>query len=283
MPARRAGNNLHQLGIACLHHEELFGYLPPSRDLLGYPTELKELLVAQDDEPDGDEDLGASWAVYLLPYIEQENAFKLWNLTAYPNGGSGHGNGYGIPYYAQPPAAIQAHVKTFFCPSRRSADSPPLLSAASGNDVPGALGDYACSTGTTGKDWADPTTLLPPNGAFRLGQNGLGVSRAAITDGMSNTILLGDKHVQEGQFGKVNNDCSTYDGGNIQCSSRALGVNYPLATSVNDTAWKFGSYHPGYCQFVFADGSVHLLANSVDPKVLGYLANISDGQTFTMP
>src|SRR5438477_3082449 len=52
------GNNLHQLGIACLHHEEVNGTLPPSRDLLSYPGELSELISPQVDEPDGDEDLG---------------------------------------------------------------------------------------------------------------------------------------------------------------------------------------------------------------------------------
>jgi prepilin-type N-terminal cleavage/methylation domain-containing protein/prepilin-type processing-associated H-X9-DG protein len=288
------GNNLKQLGLACLHHAENKGFLPPSRDLLSYQGEINELLVPQDDEPDGDEDLGATWAVYILPYVEQENAFKLWDLRSFPSGngprftspGGSRSNGYGIPYWAQSQAAVRAGVKTFFCPSRRGLDSPGGvngLSIASGNDIAGAMGDYACCTGTTGRDWADPTTRTIANGAFRIGLDGIGRRLVEITDGTSNTILIGDKHVKSDQFGRVNNDCSIYDAGNIQCSSRALGLRFPLATSVNDTAWKFGSYHPGFCQFVFADGSVHLLSNTVDPQVLDCLANVADGKTFTLP
>ncbi len=107
---------------------------------------------------------------------------------------------------------------------------------------------------------------------------GLGVRLAEIKDGTSNTILIGDKHVQDGQFGQGNNDCCIYDGSNFLCSSRSAGFNYPLAQSINDPAWKFGSYHTAVCQFVFADASVHALSIGIDPQVLELLANIKDGQ-----
>ena len=38
------------------------------------------------------------------------------------------------------------------------------------------------------------------------------------------------------------------------------------------------SRHPGICQFVFCDGSVRLLYNSIDPVVFGLLAQRNDGQ-----
>ena len=55
-------------------------------------------------------------------------------------------------------------------------------------------------------------------------------------------------------------------------------MNYPLATSLNDTAWKYGSYHPNLCLFVFADGHVESLSTSINPQVLELMANIADGQ-----
>jgi prepilin-type processing-associated H-X9-DG protein len=51
-----------------------------------------------------------------------------------------------------------------------------------------------------------------------------------------------------------------------------------LAQSWDDPGWVFGSRHPGVCQFVFADGSVHLLQNGIHPGVLGLLAQRNDGQ-----
>ena len=39
----------------------------------------------------------------------------------------------------------------------------------------------------------------------------------------------------------------------------------------------FGSYHPGVCQFLFADGSVHMLNLTIPPRFLAFLADVSDG------
>ena len=153
-------NNLKQLALACLQHHETYGALPPSRELLSYPGELPELLTAADDEPDDDEDCGANWAVYCLPFIEQEGIYNQWNLTPFPLGNSGWGLGYGIPANAQPAAATQSPVKTFFCPSRRNAATLPTLSGqggtagwsytSAGTTTAGALGDYVSKPGDDG-------------------------------------------------------------------------------------------------------------------------------------
>src|SRR5262245_24566014 len=51
-------NNLKQLGLACQNFHSTYGTLPPSR-------------VGPDH---------ATWAVVLLPFVEQDNIFKLWRL-----------------------------------------------------------------------------------------------------------------------------------------------------------------------------------------------------------
>ncbi len=140
---------------------------------------------------------------------------------------------------------------------------------------PPALGDYACCVGTTGADWA--AGMTPPNGAFQLGVAGIGIRLLQITDGTSTTLLIGDKQVAPTQVGLANNDCCIYNGQNINCSARSAGVNFPLATSVNDPSWKYGSCHTNVVQFVFADGHVEALSTGIAPQTLGYLANISDG------
>jgi prepilin-type N-terminal cleavage/methylation domain-containing protein len=277
--AARAGcaNNLKQLGLACQSANDTIGWLPPSRDLLCYPGELPELLGPSLIEPDGDEDLGASWVVYLFPFLDQQDAFNLWNIAFYPNGDSGSGNGYGIVYNDQPLAAVRIRVPVLFCPSRRSSATPPTLSIAPGEN-PGALGDYACCMGTTGQDAWDQGLDCPPDGAFQLGVNGQGLPFGRITDGLSNTILIGDKHVPLGTFGQAPYDNAFYNGVNSSWG-RGLGPAFPLAQSIQDDSWKFGSYHPGISQFVFADGSVHRLSTGLDPEILASLASINDGNT----
>jgi hypothetical protein len=148
--------------------------------------------------------------------------------------------------------------------------------------VPGALGDYATCTGTENCDGTDCDGQAF-NGAFRAAINQYGqalgyIGFRDITDGLSNTIFAGDKHVHIQYFGQGVLDCSLYNGDYWICSSRGAGPNAPLAQKPTDKVIGFGGYHIGICQFVFGDGSVHAIANSTDPNVLALLANISDGQ-----
>jgi prepilin-type N-terminal cleavage/methylation domain-containing protein len=237
-------NNLKQLGLAMHLYHDGHKTLPPSR------------LGGQ----------GATWAVLILPYIEQGNLYQMWALDK--------------GYEAQPAAACQAPVKLYFCPSRRlpgdvglSEPFPQAPGCNSGAGAPGAMADYAVCVGTTGDDQL--TSVPPANGAFVYANP---VSFAQIIDGLSNTFLMGEKHVPINRFGQSVWDCSTYDGHNPWCSYRSAGPAYPLAQSTRDQAWVFGSYHPHLCQFVYCDGSVHTLPSSTDPYVLGLLAHRNDGQ-----
>ena len=140
------------------------------------------------------------------------------------------------------------------------------------------MGDYAVCIGTTGFDYTvvipdGPT--IPPNGVFRAVQ---GIRFAEILDGLSNTLMVGEKHVPRGYETLHPWDCGIYDGHNASCNTRAAGLAFPLAIAGDDPGWKFGSHHPGLCQFVFCDGSVHTLATSIDPAILGLLSQYNDGQ-----
>ncbi len=251
------GNNLHQIGLAFHMYHDNYGKLPPNRL----------------------SDLHATWAILILPYIEQNNLYNQWDLVKF--------------YYDQTDVARLTPVSIYFCPSRRSAQSPPghSISGDQNDDigpgvlgpfVPGALGDYATCTGTDNCDGTDCDGHVY-NGAFRAAINQYGqflgyTSFADVTDGLSNTIFAGDKHVHIQNFGRGVLDCSLYNGDYWMCSSRSVGPNYPLAQKPTDMVIGFGGYHTGICQFVFGDASVHAISNSTDPNVLALLANVSDGQ-----
>ena len=102
---------------------------------------------------------------------------------------------------------------------------------------------------------------------------------ASIKDGTSVTIMIGEKHIQLGFLNDPIQDGLIYSGSEQQTYQRRGGASSPLAidptTAPNS---QFGSWHTGICQFVFADGSVHVLKNSIPGTTLGLLANINDGQ-----
>jgi prepilin-type N-terminal cleavage/methylation domain-containing protein/prepilin-type processing-associated H-X9-DG protein len=258
-------NNLKQMGLATLNFEGVHRALPPAR-----------IMRLNPDNDDQDPKIrgGATWAVYLLPHMEQENAYRVWNFALW--------------YHYQDPRVREISLPLFFCPSRRSATSAPVLSVSgdplafpggTGDDdndghwqqIPGTLGDYACNMGSGLSFSSGPFVLDNPFDK--------GVLLSQITDGTSNTILLGEKHVPKGYWGQGGWDCSIFDGDSPQCSGRSGGPLFPLALSLRDMGWKFGSAHPDSCNFVFVDGSVHTLSRTLAPAILGLLADISDDQT----
>jgi len=99
-----------------------------------------------------------------------------------------------------------------------------------------------------------------------------------ITDGLSNTIFIGEKHVPQGTWGHGWLDSSTYNGDYFECSCRAGGPDYPLARTRDEYRWCFGSYHFLIVQFAFGDGRVQPLKVDTDPVILGYLTHRADGQ-----
>src|SRR5262249_19617550 len=148
-------------------------------------------------------------------------------------------------------AARQAQVKTFFCPTRHT---PTTLSPiTTGSTVTGMPSDYAGCVGDSG--------TVPTDGVFKqVNSNHMlaGTTIAGMTDGTSNTIMLGEKHIQLGMLNDPIQDGLIFSGSEQQTYSRRAGPNNPLAIS-NQVAInnQFGSWHDGVCQFVFGDGSVH--------------------------
>src|SRR5262249_50744281 len=114
-------NNLKQYGLAVHNYHDVYSKLPPLMvDAVGDPT----------------------WMVFLLPYIEQQNAYRGWNLN------------WQCAFYRINDATIrQAQSPTFFCPSRRQAPQVSVdgnyraVSRITTYDIPGACSDYAAVGG----------------------------------------------------------------------------------------------------------------------------------------
>jgi prepilin-type N-terminal cleavage/methylation domain-containing protein len=269
--ARRTqcSNNLRQIGLATQNFVDTRGFIPPSRIW----------------------DHWATWAVQILPYMEQQNLYSQWDITN--------------QYYNQPLTARQATVPSYFCPSRKrpntnvsTAGDKPDNGTPNSNHNPGSCSDYAGSSGDFNyTSWLDGVNA---NGAFMTGEvvtkpsstiiteyRGR-VRLAMLTDGTSNTMLVGEKHVPLVYFtlgadpssGTVRGDGSVYNGDHEWNYCRVAGPSHPLRRGAKDLAGNtndFGSYHPSVCQFVFADGSIHMLSVNLDTTTLSRLAVRDDG------
>jgi hypothetical protein len=106
----------------------------------------------------------------------------------------------------------------------------------------------------------------------------MGVRFEEITDGLSNTLLVGEKHVPLKTFGQGPLDSSAYNGEYFLSHARPAGPNYPLAQTRTEMSPVFGSYHTAVVQFGFCDGGVRPLPRSINPTTLGLLAVRNDGQ-----
>jgi len=116
---------------------------------------------------------------------------------------------------------------------------------------------------------------LPDNGAFQLGTTGIAFN--AFTDGLSHTILVGEKHVPIDQFGVGWLDSSTYNGDYLASCTRAGGLGIGLAYSLREPEWKFGAMHKGIVQFAWGDGSVRSLPAGISPNILSMYLERNDG------
>ena len=277
-------NNLKQMGLACHNFHDTNNSFPPSRGADNFGT----------------------WAVFLMPFMEQGNMYSAWNDGR-------------LRYYATPDAARQP-IKSYFCPTRgnprmsRSGDGP--RNGPTFPFTPGGCSDYAANEGNGFNDngpnadgifiWHgnDAQVLDKPfaDATAQLVKVLSSVTMASINDGTSNTLMIGEKHIRDSNdFGVGPYDGSVYNGDPSMPGTpyaRQAGREWPdrdYGTKTIATAFtrdlplaqfgestfrerRFGSWHPAVCQFVFADGSVHAVSTSVDILTLTWLTIRNDGR-----
>jgi prepilin-type N-terminal cleavage/methylation domain-containing protein/prepilin-type processing-associated H-X9-DG protein len=273
----QCSNNLKQIGLAIHKYHDETGALPPGRiDASG----------------------GVTWAVLLLPNIEQDNFYRQWNIMRW--------------YYVQPASVRKTQVNLYYCPSRRSADAssvstqgetpdtwpwipdPNAPPEGNGKQWFGALGDYACCDGnnlggafnTIDADGpmilGNVTYVSPAKLPYTIKSFSSRTRFATLNNGLSNTLLIGEKHVPQGKFGQESNgDGSIYNGDPAnENASRIAGPNNLIAKSPSEAFnIQFGSSHSGGCNFLVGDGSVRSISPSIDGATLGRLSS----RTNTLP
>lgn len=251
-------NHLKQIGIAVHNHHDTFRILPHGGWHWSSPPEYTSA-----GAPEIAPRQGSGWAFQILPFLEQT---AIWE-------GSGQAT-----IEAKQIQAIGARIPGYFCPTRRS---PQAHMATAWYGPPGTYPhgqiDYAGS-------------CLTNQGAIVRANDGsienrtVAITFAGITDGTSNTLLIGEKRLNFSLLGNIQSDDNEgYTGGwdhdVIRFSDRA-----PLPDGrTGDGNQRFGSLHPGVFNVVLVDGSVRNIAFTIELDIFTRIGNRRDGQSFSWP
>lgn len=266
--ARRmtCSNNLKQIGLAVHGYHNSQSCLPPARITYTY--------------------LG--WPVFLLPFMEQASLHAEFDL--------------GRPCRDQPARAMQAVVPQYVCPSRRPVGMQSVQFHPDASGQNGSCGDYATVDGWSLSDWRNVSPAgkprakgmivtaggSPVTGEY-LQRHPLASWYSAtrfehVRDGLSLTLMIGEKHVRPVNLG---NETDFGDGpqfgGWAYDTIRLAGFTYRLADGPSGTVAGnenivFGSAHAGSVNFVWGDGSVRGLQPTIDTTTLAQLSTRAGGE-----
>jgi prepilin-type N-terminal cleavage/methylation domain-containing protein len=276
-------NNIRQLALACLVHEEQLGHLPSS----GWGFRW----AGEPDRGFGQTQPGG-WAYNALPFLEQsatrDMSKGLSELSRREQGAKMQGT----------------PLEEFICPSRRQAiayekkhpnwSSDQLSSFNTGSQEFTARSDYAINSGTIYPqsqqgpprpyDWTWPgwdTGPSNPESAvshtyIHADSNGVSYQRSEvkfgqIVGGASKTYLIGEKYLGTDFYenGICNGDfVSLYNGQNVSVNRWAGRNSLPQRDAPGpEFAAIFGGPHEASLLMSFCDGSVQDVAYDVAPEI----------------
>ncbi len=272
--ARRmsCSNNVKQINLALHNYESAHKKLP-----FGWNTH------------------GTLWSAMILPYMEQTN---LYDTLLFTESGPGNWDSGSINT-----KACETVVNAFKCPSAPIEDHLDYNGIS--RRFPASYRGNAGSEATS-----DDTSTIPIVGTKSLEMLDLDgifwacskTKFAEVTDGLSNTIFIGESHTdpdfsKDGQgmdfwiIGSPQADPCACNGGTGGTEfTEAVGGVYPQINAQMRTPAisgqlmeiAFGSYHTGGAMMGMGDGSVSFVAENIDLTVYRGLGTRNKGEVVTL-
>ncbi len=270
----KCANNLRQLSSGFIAHQTQYGNFPDGGES-GNPLSYPRLLDAN-GVPYATPNQNLGWGYQVLPFIELTT---VWSIQSQANNDM----------------AVRGKViPLFFCPRRRSprtnydsrwgniattdyagnggVEQTPVVGAFLGNGLNGVV--------VRRPNPADSTRSLP-------------VNQGNISDGASNTLMLGEKYLDLKNMAaaQANTNAqlpdadaqgytSGWDRDAIRWGNNAPARDQYLGYPVNSNSpydYVFGSSHPFNFNAIFADGSLHRIPYTIDPVLWQHICQRNDG------
>jgi prepilin-type N-terminal cleavage/methylation domain-containing protein/prepilin-type processing-associated H-X9-DG protein len=324
----KCANNLKQIGIALHSYHDQLGSFPPGLDNLPYytnsgPKRTQKYWML-------------SWFTRILPWIEQGNVWNQMNQAEddtsvpLPNRYKPWDSRFVGLGTEQPIYGCPADNRTLVAIRLIEHGTLTTIAFTAYQGVNGICHrgghTYSGNTGgfATKNDEIDPATghLTGMNGILIPVQNtkGIcppGVRLADITDGASNTLMVGERPpskdlvwgwwftgfgnsgdgdgdvilgISERHDSNSHDDASQMDPNGKPCSPGSLDPNSPLAYQFSPGSltnqcdvFHYWSLHAGGANFCMGDGSVRFLTYGISPIVQRAMATRAGGEAFDAP
>ena len=185
--------------------------------------------------------IALSWNVRLLPYIDEQGTFKHVDLEA--------------GAYAEKNAQVRAmRLAAFVCPSERNGlqtTNPASNYAGCHHDVEAPIAE-------------------DNHGVLFLNSH---ISERDVTDGIGNTIYLGEKRTDPGDLGWMSGTRAT-----LRNTGTPIDPADPETPKSDLIVGGFASCHPAGTNFAFGDAAVRFVSSQIDKQVYQQLGHRADGK-----